>query len=160
LFVQDFMIVERPCRELVDELLHDTSRQLGAALGEAESSVEGLRGKVGPGARASLLSKTVEIRVGRVRRHSDVTVLSFGWRATGAGCLFPRLDGDFEMSPLGADKSQLALRGSYEPPGGPLGRSVDRFLLHRLAEATVRAFLSSLADRMSVPTALAGGPGS
>jgi hypothetical protein len=39
--------------------------------------------------------------------------------------------------------------GRYVPPLGPLGREVDRMLLHRLAEASVRALLSRVVERLS-----------
>jgi hypothetical protein len=54
------------------------------------------------------------------------------------------MEADLEISPLGPDESQLRLSGSYDPPLGSIGRQLDRLLLHQLAEATVRAFLSQL----------------
>jgi hypothetical protein len=51
---------------------------------------------------------------------------------------------DLEITPLGAEESQLRLSGSYDPPLGPVGRQLDRLLLHQLAEATVRALLGQL----------------
>jgi hypothetical protein len=46
----------------------------------------------------------------------------------------------------------MTLMGRYQPPGGALGRRVDELLLHRLADATVRAFLTSLATSLCVGT--------
>jgi len=152
MFVQDFMIIERPSGELVAGLGQDAEALFRQALGEAEVGLDLLRVKVGPESWPALLAKTVEVKLGQVRRHGDVTLLPFTWQATGSGSLFPTLDADLEVSPLGACRSELALRGRYEPPGGILGRTIDQFLLHRLADATVRAFLSSLANRLAVPT--------
>ena len=42
---------------------------------------------------------------------------------------------------LGEDRTQLAISARYRPPLGALGRTVDRVLLHRVAEATVKDFL-------------------
>ncbi len=100
-----------------------------------------------------LLAKTVEVTFGPVRSHSDVTLLAFTWQATGSGSLFPALDADLELSPLGEGRTELTLRGRYQPPGGVIGRRIDELLLHRLADATVRAFLSSLAARLAGPGA-------
>jgi hypothetical protein len=144
------MIVERPCSELVAELEAGAVVLFKRALGQAETDLDGLRVKVGPHSWPALLAKTVDIRFGPVRCHGDVTLLAFSWHATGTTTLFPALDADLEVSPLGESRSELAVRGRYDPPGGALGRSADRLLLHRFADATVRAFLSSLATQLAV----------
>jgi hypothetical protein len=149
MFVQDFMIVERPAGQLVAEIESGAGSLLRHALGAAEPDLDMIRVKVGPDSWPALLAKTVEIRTGPVRRHDDMTIIAFSWRATGTGSMFPVLDADLEVSPLDEARSELALRGRYDPPGGSLGRGADRLLLHRLAHATVRAFLSSLASRLS-----------
>jgi hypothetical protein len=149
LFVQDFMIVDRPCHELVAELEGGAGVLFRQSLGEAEADLDRLYVKVGPENWPVLLAKTVEVRFGPLRRHGEVTLLAFAWQATGSGSLFPARDGDLELSPLGETRTELTLRGRYQPPGGALGRRVDELLLHRLADATVRAFLSSLAGRLA-----------
>jgi hypothetical protein len=146
MFVQDFMIVDRPAGEVVDEL-HDGA-VLGRAAEEAGEELSHLRVKVGPKSWPPLLAKTVEVTLGPVRRHDDATLLAFSWQASGHPSLFPALDADLEVSPLGESQSELSLRGRYEPPGGAPGRVADRLVLHRLADATVRAFLSRLALRL------------
>jgi hypothetical protein len=149
-FVQDFIMIQRPCSELVAELEAGAGTLFRQALGEAETDLDELRVKVGPESWPALLAKTVEVHLGPVRSHGDVTVLAFSWQAAGTGSLFPALDADLELSPLGEGRSQLTLRGRYEPPGGILGRHIDQFLLYRLADATVRAFLSRLAKRLAI----------
>ena len=156
MFVQDFMIIDRPSGEVVALLQGNAGSLLGEAVEAAGAGLDHQRLKVGPGSWPALLAKRVEVRLGPVRRHGEVTLLAFSWHATGPGSLFPALDADLEVSPLGEERSELALHGRYEAPGGSLGRSVDRLLLHRLADATIRAFLSNLADRLrekaSVPS--------
>ncbi len=149
LFVQDFMMVERPCHEIVAELGDGATALFHQSLGEAEMDLDRLHLKVGPENWPVLLAKTVEVQFGPVRSHGDVTLLAFSWQATGSGSLFPTLDADLELSPVGENRTELTLMGRYQPPGGALGRRVDELLLHRLADATVRAFLSSLAARLA-----------
>jgi hypothetical protein len=55
------------------------------------------------------------------------------------GRLFLVLDGDFTLTPAGEDAARLALAGVYRPPLGRLGASLDRAVLHRVADATIRA---------------------
>jgi hypothetical protein len=38
--------------------------------------------------------------------------------------------------------------GRYDPPLGAFGREIDRMLLHRLAEASVRFLLTRIAQRV------------
>ena len=49
--------------------------------------------------------------------------------------------------------TSISFMGRYVPPLGPLGREVDRMLLHRLAQASVRALLSRAVERFA-----GGGP--
>src|SRR5664280_3824566 len=80
-------------------------------------------------------------------------VMPLRWSATGPTELFPVMEADLEIAPLGASESQLRLSGSYDPPLGPVGRQLDRLLLHQLAEATVRALLSQLVAALLVAPA-------
>ncbi len=46
---------------------------------------------------------------------------------------------------MGPGLTHLAFRGSYEPPLGAVGRFMDRALLHRVAELTVKNLVDRLA---------------
>lgn len=76
------------------------------------------------------------------------------WEATGitAG-LFPVLDGDFTLSPADRHTTRLTLVGVYRPPIGRLGAALDALVLHKVAEATVRSLLRSVADALTIPAA-------
>jgi hypothetical protein len=58
--------------------------------------------------------------------------------------VLPRLDANLELGSLGEDRTQLAIGARYRPPLGVVGRAVDRVLLHRVAEATLKDFLDRL----------------
>ena len=75
--------------------------------------------------------------------------LPFSWRATGPHGLFPVLEGDMEVAPLGDGLTQLAVSARYAPPLGLFGRVIDRTLLHRVAEGTVKDFLDRVAQRIA-----------
>src|SRR4029453_15692434 len=72
------------------------------------------------------------------------------------GGLLPRLDADIELGSLGEDRTQLAISARYRPPLGVVGRAVDRVLLHRVAEATLKDFLDRLGQAIT-HQAMAGG---
>jgi hypothetical protein len=58
------------------------------------------------------------------------------------------MDADLEIASLGDQRCQLAMNGRYRPPMRSLGRALDRALLSRVAEATVKDLLDRVRDRI------------
>lgn len=158
-FVQDFQVVEAPYEEAVSRLRNDPVGLLRDALGAAQGEGERLRARVGPRSWPAVLARKVDVRVGPLRPVGDGAVLAFGWESRGAASLFPLLDADLEVAPLGSQETQVMLRGRYEPPGGAIGRRADELLLHRVAESTLRAFLERLCEGLDPRDSPAGPPG-
>jgi hypothetical protein len=59
------------------------------------------------------------------------------------GRFLPRFDGHIDLRAVDATASILSLTGVYEPPGGWVGATVDRAVLHKIAEGTVLERLGS-----------------
>jgi hypothetical protein len=144
MLVYDFTRIPLPVDQVRSRLLIAVNGILQQVAEAAYDEGEELLSRVGPFGPVPGLSKAVKVYAGKVRDRGKGFVMPLRWSATGATELFPVMEADLEISPLGADESQLRLSGSYEPPLGALGRGLDRLLLHQLAEATVRAFLSEL----------------
>lgn len=106
--------------------------------------------RVGPLGDAPVVSKLVRVSLLEpVCRGATMTV-PLRWEAIGAaGDLFPVLDADLILARDGEDRSRLALAGCYRPPLGRFGAGLDRVIMHRLAMATIRALLHSLADALA-----------
>ncbi len=122
---------------------------MNASEGAYDSSVAGLM-RVGPRGAMPGISKLVRVDVRDVIVRDGVAVLTMRWQATGAGGrLFPALDADITLRPHGAGGCLLALDGAYRPPLAGLGARLDRALLHRVADATVRAVLRDVAGALS-----------
>ncbi len=68
------------------------------------------------------------------------------WAASGGADLFPSLDADLEVAPIRPGRTQLAMSARYVPPFGTVGRVIDRAVLSRVAEATLKDFLDRVAD--------------
>jgi hypothetical protein len=66
----------------------------------------------------------------------------------GASGLFPALDADLEIAALDAHRTQLAMSARYVPPLGALGRAIDRAIMFRVAEATLKDFLDRVRDSL------------
>jgi len=90
------------------------------------------------------IARTVRIEFGAPVHAERKVVFPFRWSASGPGGLFPALDADLEVAPLG-DSTQLSISARYVPPLGKLGRLIDRAVLSRVAEATVKDFLDRVA---------------
>ena len=106
--------------------------------------------RVGPGGTAAGLSKVVEVRFQNLAGRDDDAGLALRWEVRGlGGRLFPVLDADLTLTSAETNATVLALAGVYRPPLGSLGAELDRLVLHRLAEATIRDFLQRVAAALA-----------
>jgi len=123
---------------------------------------EGITGlaRVGPLGSAPGISRLVEVHVRDLAETGDSARLALRWAATGpGGRLFPALDADLTLRPAGPQATALGLVGAYRPPLGGLGAGLDRAILHRVAAATIRAFLDRVADAIVRPAGAAAPAG-
>ena len=143
MFVYYFVYVDRPFRNVERELL-ERFEELGAWASAAYRDGEDIRARLAVG-KTPVLAKEVSLHVGEpIRAHAHTTV-PLMWDATGSPGLFPRMLADLIIAPLGSSRAQLTFRGSYDPPLGPVGEALDRALLHRVAESSVKAFMDRIA---------------
>ena len=145
MLLHDFAYVPVSAERVCDRILggdRDWITPLAAAaIGEGEA----LRMRIGPLSALPMLGKTFSVQIGEPLTRDEVTV-----KATATPGLFPVMSADLEVAPLDENLTQLTLRGRYEPPLGAVGRRIDRLLMHRVAEASVRAFLGRLVSTLSV----------
>lgn len=96
------------------------------------------------------ISKLVRVQVCGLAGTADTAGLAIRWEAAGSSsAAFPVLDADLRLTPAGDQLTLLTLTGSYRPPFGRAGEAVDRAVMHRVATATVRNFLASMAVVLS-----------
>ncbi len=163
MLVTDFVQVERPFGAVRDALVAFgpgwLSNSAIAAYEEGEQLSLRVFSAIGP----IRLSKRVWVELGPARIRTDRFTQPLCWRAAGATSLFPSMDAEIEVAPMGGAMSAISFHGSYVPPLGGLGRGADRMLLHRLAEASVRRLLERLArqlgDDPEPVAAVVGAPG-
>jgi hypothetical protein len=96
------------------------------------------------------IARQVAIAFGDPVRMPTKTMIPLHWSATGATGLFPALDADLEIAALGPARTQLAMSARYVPPLGALGRAIDRAVLFRVAEATLKDFLDRVGEALMV----------
>jgi hypothetical protein len=130
-----FEEVERALLEVLDALPGEANR--------AYREGEALRGQLRLDDRP--VAKAVHMDIGAPVRAEGETFVPLTWEATGTPGLFPRMEAELVVSALGPEITHIGFRGSYRPPLGRLGRVLDRALLHRVAELTVKGFVDRLA---------------
>lgn len=90
--------------------------------------------------------RVVRVHVIELAERDRSSGLAMRWEVTGpGGALFPALDADIRILPAGEQATVLTLTGAYRPPLGQFGELLDRAVLHKVAAATVRNFLSQIA---------------
>ncbi|MDP9329305.1 MAG: hypothetical protein M3P11_01470 [Actinomycetota bacterium] len=144
MFARYFVELPMDAESVEGALLRDPLTWVPGLAVEANSHGDSLLAAVGFGDEVRV-ARTVEIEFGEAVRIPSKTVLPLRWTATGVSGLFPSLDADLEIAPLGAHTTQLAMSARYVPPLGVLGRAIDRTLLYRVAEATLKDFLDRVA---------------
>jgi hypothetical protein len=127
-------------REEVERTLTDDPRRwLPGLATDANHRGDALLADVGFGERLRV-KREVVLELGTAVRSSSKTAFPLRWRASDHPGLFPALDADLEVAPLGDLLTQLAMSARYVPPFGGVGRAIDRALLSRVAEATLKDF--------------------
>jgi hypothetical protein len=128
-------------------------RWLSAASGDAYA--DGLAGlnRVGLFGAGLGASKLVRVSLLEPVPREDVMILSLRWEATGVtGGLFPVLDADLTVTPADAGQTLMKVDGAYRAPWGAAGAALDRVLLGRAADATIRSLLTRIADAVANPS--------
>ena len=151
MFVHYFTYVPLPLG-VVEHRLDALRDALEDWAGVAYREGEELRAKVGPSVAGH--AKEVRLVIGSVEIHRSGLVYSIGWTATGAQALFPKLTGELVLSHVGQEKTKLLLEANYQPPLGPLGRVVDRVVLGRFAESTVKNWVDQLANALNAESSV------
>jgi hypothetical protein len=154
MFVYYFVHVDRPFAEVEQQILRALPGLRGWA-SDAYREGEKLYARVGT--RTGKIAKNVEITVLEPVRGAGETWIPIEWHATGAPALFPRMQADIVVASVGTALTQIALRGSYRVPLGRVGAAIDRTLLHRVAEASVKSFVDRVAASITEPVAAGGG---
>lgn len=145
MFARYFVELPIPALDVESVLATDPHGWLPGLAGEATHRGDVLLAEVGFG-EAIRVNREVVVELGPPVRSSSKTVFPIRWQASEHPGLFPALDADLEVAPLGPARTQLAISARYAPPLGMLGRAIDRAVLSRVAEATLKDFLDGVAD--------------
>jgi hypothetical protein len=144
MFARYFVEIPLPTERVEHLLTHDPGSWLPGLAEHANRRGDELLADVGFGEKIRV-AREVAIAVGAPVRAGSKTLLPLRWVPSGAPGLFPSLEADLEIAPLGPERTQLAMSARYAPPLKAVGRVIDRVVLFRVAEATLKDFLDGVA---------------
>ena len=147
MFVRYFMHLDVPFADANAILLADPGSWLPDLVRETDEHGVHLLTSVGFGMGVHV-RKRVEVVVDEPLTVPGRTVVPLRWNTGAEHSPLPSMEGDLELAPFGADVTHLAMSGRYTPPFGSLGEALDRAMLNRVAEATVRDFVIRVAERI------------
>jgi len=151
MFVRDEVVVDAALEAARERLAKLDGWFLTAANDAYREGIAALI-RVGPLRAAPGISRLAEIRFRSLAAQDHRVGLALRWEVRGAGgSLFPVLDADLVITAAAAapDKTLLTLAGTYRPPLGGPGAEVDRLILDRVAEVTIRSFLNRVASAIA-----------
>jgi hypothetical protein len=149
MFIRYYLDLEIPFEDVEPALTSAPDEWVPGLFRDAGDRADRLLTEVGFDVADGRLDKQVEIGFDAPFRLPNKTLLPMWWRATSAEQLFPSLDADIEVAALGPNRTQLSMSAGYHPPMGAVGTVLDRTLLHRVAEATVKDFLDRVGEGLS-----------
>ncbi len=144
MFARYFVEIPLPAERVELLLTHEPESWLPGLAQHANHRGDELLADVGFGEKIRV-AREVTITVGAPVRAGTKILLPLRWVPSGGAGLFPSLDADLEIAPLGPDRTQLAMSARYAPPLKAVGRVIDRVVLFRVAEATLKDFLDGVA---------------
>ncbi|MFM7718396.1 MAG: hypothetical protein ACKO8G_02735 [Actinomycetota bacterium] len=156
MFVRYYVDLALPFGSVERAFLADPGEWLPGMAHDADERGDRLLGEVGFG-QGPRIGKRVEVEVGEPAKLHGTTLLPIAWKATATDAVFPSLEADLEIAALGPDRTQLSISARYRPPMGGVGRVLDRALLHRVAEATLKDFLDRVGEGLSARVLAASG---
>lgn len=94
------------------------------------------------------VSRRTEVQVGPVQRFAYGVTIQVRWKGQRHPDLYPELEGHLRVEPHEPSGADLRFDARYVPPGGRVGATVDRALMHHVAESSVRNFVACVAERL------------
>ena len=149
--VRSYDYVNRPYEHVRDVLQKDALKVFQAATKAAASRAQTIAselhiefGGIGVKTDINITVKSVEEKVAEAGV-GPITRLLLEWEATAMPRLFPLMKGELSIYPLTSTETQLDFSGIYELPFGPVGKTLNAIVGHRIAEVSVHRFVDDVA---------------
>ena len=130
--VKHSLHIKRPVQDVSSALLASPSKLFPRSVGVHIAGIP--------------VQKRVQLLIGEPERTSTWATIPIWWQPTSGRKLFPVMNGKVEVAPSGKDETRLTVSGMYQPPLGKLGEELDRALMHRVAEGTVKELAEAISE--------------
>jgi len=150
-FIEDFVDVASPFETLRARFSGD-GQWLAPLATVATQDGDMFQMRIGPSWAAGIVTREVNVTLWAPRERGFALARSLSWTPSDWQFLFPLLEGDLELAPLGPNHCRISLAATYTPALGRFGAQVDRALLHHVAASTVRSFLTQMATKLQTNT--------
>ena len=143
--------VNHPYERVCDALKHHALMVFQSATKTAASRAVSVAAEMRVDFAGIGVKTDIKINVKRVDEKAagstsmPTTKLTLEWEAAKMPRLFPLMKGELFVYPLTATETQLDFSGVYKPPLGPLGKTMNAIVGHRIAEVSVHRFVSDVA---------------
>lgn len=149
--IRSYDYVNHPYERVRDTLKQNAVAVFQSATKAAASRAESIAAElhvdfagVGVKADIKILVKGIEEKTADAAASASTT-LRLEWEAATLPRLFPLMQGELSVYPLTATETQLDFSGTYEPPFGAVGKTMNAIVGHRIAEVSVHRFVSDVA---------------
>lgn len=146
-FIEDFVDVATPFESLRARFSGD-GEWLAPLATVATQDGDNFQMRIGPSWAAGIVTREVVVTLWPPRERGGALARTLTWTPNDWQFLFPLLEGELELAPLGPDECRISLAATYTPALGRFGAQVDRALLHRVAASTVRSFITQVATKL------------
>lgn len=142
--------VNHPYEQVRDDLSQDAPRVFQLATKSAVSRAEAVATELHVDFGGIGIKADVKVSVNKLAETvksipSPSTRLLIEWEAATLPRFFPVMKATLSIYPLTASETQLDFLGHYEPPFGPMGKTMNAIVGKRVAEASVHRFLNDVA---------------
>lgn len=142
--------VNRPYERVSDALRQNALGVFQSTTKTAASGAQSVASELQVNIGSMGVKTDIKISVKNVQKNSDAISnpsmrLVLEWEAATMPRLFPLMRGELAIYPLRPSETQLDFSGTYKPPFRTFGKTVNAFIGHRIAEASVHRFISDVA---------------
>jgi hypothetical protein len=142
--------VNHPYERVSDALKQNALKVFQSATKAAASRAQSVAAELHVDVAGVGVKTDINIAVKGVQEKRDATAgpatrLALEWEAATMPRLFPLMKGELAIYPLTPTETQLDFSGTYEPPLGALGKTVNAIVGHRIAEVSVHRFIDDVA---------------
>jgi hypothetical protein len=147
MFIRYFLELPMPRLRVVQALTPDPQAWLPEIAQGATLRADAMLAEAGA-VVGSTVPQRVVLEFGAPSHLRQKTILPMRWLPGADTGPFPALDADVEIAGLGPERTQLAISARLASATSPAEHAIDRGLLFRVAEATLKDFLDQVGDEV------------